>query len=199
MPGLDELFRYFRGLWLLGMGKPEGFAWLDLTERGFWRSWWAVGFCLPPMLLSWAGFRLYYLAMMPEGTSLGAFFFAKLLAVEIGNWVVPYIALAVVMSLAGLRAVIPVVMIALNWLSVLLQWAMVPVSLVQVFSPLNIDAQLSIGLPLLMMSGAAYFLIMRQFMGGKSLPAAASLLTMMVSSFWASSTLQSTLGLTVGL
>lgn len=199
MPGLEELFRYFRGLWLLGMGKTEGFAWLDMSERGFWRSWWSVVYCLPPMMLSWAGFRLYYLAMMPEGASLDVYFFVKLLAVEVANWIVPYLALAVVMSLAGFGAEILMVLIALNWLTIVLQWAMVPVSLVQVFSPLNIDAQLSIGLPLLMMSGAAYFLIMRRCMAGKSLPAAASLLALMVSSFWTSSALQSSLGLTVGL
>ena len=71
MPRLEEVGYYLRGLWLLLVGKAEGFHYLDLTERGFWRSWWAILFCLPPTLLSWASFRLYFLTQMPQGTPAG--------------------------------------------------------------------------------------------------------------------------------
>jgi hypothetical protein len=142
MPRLEEVGYYMQGLWLLLTGKAEGFQYLDFTERGFWRSWWAVLFCLPPTLLSWASFRLYFLAQAPQGTSTGPFFFLKLAAVEAANWLVPVLTILVLGRIAGLsRAALPLV-IAFNWLSVPLQWAYVPVSLLQIWAPADTSAAL---------------------------------------------------------
>lgn len=130
------------GLWLLLVGKSEGFQYLDLTERGFWRSWWAVVFCLPPTLLSWASFRLYFLTQAPQGTPTGPLFFLKLAIVEAANWLVPLLTILVLGRIAGFsRAALPLI-VAFNWLSVPLQWAYVPVSLLQIWAPAESSAAL---------------------------------------------------------
>lgn len=142
MPRLEEVGYYLQGLWLLLTGKPEGFQYLDFSERGFWRSWWAILFCLPPTFLSWASFRFYYLGQAPEGAQAGPAFFAKLAVIESANWLMPLLMVLIVARLAGFgRAAVPLV-IAFNWLSIPLQWAYVPVSLIQIWAPADTSAAL---------------------------------------------------------
>lgn len=142
MPRLEEVAYYLRGLWLLLTGRPEGFHYLDFSDRGFWRSWWAILFCLPPTLLSWASFRLYYLGHAPEGAATGASFFARLAVVEAANWLMPLLLVLVIARVAGFSQVALPLIIAFNWLSVPLQWAYVPVSLMQLWSPADASAAL---------------------------------------------------------
>jgi len=142
MPRLEEVGYYMQGLWLLLAGKAEGFQYLDFTERGFWRSWWAILFCLPPTLLSWASFRLYFLTQVPQGTPTGPLFFVKLAVIEAANWLIPLLVVLVLARIAGFsRAALPLI-IAFNWLSVPLQWAYVPVSLLQIWAPADASAAL---------------------------------------------------------
>ena len=199
MPGLEELERYFRGLWLLATGKSQGFAWLDLTERGLWRSFWAVVYCLPPILLNWAAYRLTYLSLMPAGSSVGGGFLMKMLAIDVVNWLVPYLALAAVIFAAGYKGEIVVAVIVINWLAVPMNWLMVTVSLAQIFSPGNVDLQLSIALPILILYSAALFLLLRQVLSGNAVAATAAVLSMAVTSIWASSAVQGLVGLSLDL
>jgi hypothetical protein len=170
MPRLEEVGYYLQGLWLLLLGKPEGFRYLDLTERGFWRSWWAVLFCLPPTLLSWASFRLYFLTQAPQGTTTGPIFFLKLAVVEAANWLIPLLVVLVLARIAGFsRAALPL-MVVLNWLSVPLQWAYVPVSLIQIWAPADTSAALLYLLTL----GSYVFITYRiavSILGGRKFPA----------------------------
>jgi hypothetical protein len=142
MPRLEEVGYYMQGLWLLLVGKAEGFQYLDFSERGFWRSWWAILFCLPPTLLSWASFRIYFLTQMPQGTPAGPVFFAKLAIVEAANWLIPLLVVLVLARIAGFASVALPMIIAFNWLSVPLQWAYVPVSLLQIWAPAETSAAL---------------------------------------------------------
>lgn len=159
-----------RGLWLLLIGKSEGFQYLDLTERGFWRSWWAILFCLPPTLLSWASFRLYFLTQAPQGTATGPIFFLKLAVVEAANWLIPFLVVLMLARIAGFsRAALPLVVV-LNWLSVPLQWAYVPVSLIQIWAPADTSAALLYLLTL----GSYVFVTYRiavAILGGQKFPA----------------------------
>lgn len=142
MPRLEEVGYYLRGLWLLLTGRPEAFQYLDFSERGFWRSWWAILFCLPPTFLNWASFRIYYLAQAPEGAETHSSFFAKLAIIEATNWLIPLLVVLVMARIAGMaEAALPLI-IAFNWLNVPLQWAYVPVSLIQIWSPTDGSAEL---------------------------------------------------------
>jgi hypothetical protein len=195
MPRLNELEYYFRGLWMLVMGRLEGFGWLDFSDRGFWRSWWAIAYCLPPLALSWAGKRAIYLSSLPDGATAGPVFVAKLMAIDASGWVVSYLALAVVMTVTGYNFQVRPVITAVNWLTVPIQWLMVLPSLVEVFAPLNSDLLLSVTLTLLIVSAFAHFLVIRQLVDRKALPAAAFLLTLVVATLWSTSVIGDALGI----
>jgi hypothetical protein len=184
MPWLDEVGYYLYGIRLLLEGRLDGLKWLDFSDRGFWRSWWALVFCLPPMLLNWAAFRISYLATMPDGASAGPTLVVGLGVVDISSWILCYLALAVVMTIVGYAAFIRPMIIALNWLSIPLQWLGVVVSLIQIFVPLETEIYVPISLGLLLISAVAYFLVIRQIAERKMAPALAFLLTLVVSSIW---------------
>ena len=170
MPRLEEVGYYLRGLWLLLIGKPEGFQYLDFSDRGFWRSWWSIAFCMPPTLLSWASFRVYYLTQAPEGSVAGPSFFMKLAIVETANWLVPLLVVLVVARIAGFGLAALPLIIAFNWLSIPLQWAYVPVSLIQIWAPADTSAALLYLLTL----GSYVFITYRigvSILGGQKFPA----------------------------
>lgn len=195
MPWFDEIGYYLYGIRLLLEGRLDGLKWLDFSDRGFWRSWWALVFCLPPMLLSWAAFRITYLSTMPAGASTGPTFILGLAVVDISSWILCYLALAVVMTIVGYADVIRPMIIALNWLSIPLQWLGVVVSLMQVFVPLETELYVPISLGLLLISAVAYFLVIRQIAERKSAPALAFLLTLVVASLWVTNVIGEMLGL----
>lgn len=182
MPGLNELEVYMTGLWMLATGRQDGANWLDFTLRGFWRSWWAVFFCLPPTLLSWLAFRATYLASAP-GTPTGGVFFAKMAIMEAANWVVPTALMALIAIGAGLsRFVIPII-VSINWLSLPLQWLYSVQSAIWLLFPESMDASAFLLLILGTISIVAYFRIIRAVTGGDALVTTAVVLCLFAGSF----------------
>ncbi|MCV3766958.1 hypothetical protein [Rhizobium sp. TRM95796] len=173
MPGREEVFYYLNGLWLLIRGRSEGFQWLDLSDRGFWRSWWAIFYCLPPILLDLWGTRAVYLQGMPENTHLGNGFWSGLLFLDLLSWTAPYAILYAAMSAAGYASRFRPAVILLNWLSVPVQWMLMAISASMVVAPENIDVQASIALVLYLVSGYAHVMVMLQLTERKALPATA--------------------------
>lgn len=130
MPQIEEIGSYLKGIWLLLTGKPEGFAFLDITAVGFWRSFAAMLWCLPAMAVSWSAWRLYYLSNMPTGTLAGPSFIFKLALVDLASWMVPLLLIALLARPLGYGRQLAPIVIATNWLSVPIFYALsVPAAL----------------------------------------------------------------------
>ena len=56
MPSLDDIFRYFRGVWKMMLGRRDGLDYLDITAEGFWSSFFAIAVALPPLFASWVAY-----------------------------------------------------------------------------------------------------------------------------------------------
>ena len=111
-----------------------------------------------------------YLYFMHWNNNVQGMFFAKLAVVEAANWLIPLAVVLVLARLAGFgRAALPLI-IAFNWLSVPLQWAYVPVSLLQIWAPADTSAALLYLLTL----GTYVFITYRisvAILGGQKFPA----------------------------
>lgn len=67
MPTASEVRLYLKGLWLLLLGDHTGARYLDLSERGMWRSFYSALWCLPAMLVSRLWLRAaFWQAIRPE-------------------------------------------------------------------------------------------------------------------------------------
>jgi hypothetical protein len=122
MPGFKEVQYYLAGLWLLIRMDPAGFRFLDLSERGVNRSFWAFVWCLPPMGISWLWWREAFLQTMPPHTDVGMLFYFRLGLVEAANWFVPLVFAGLLLLAFTTGERFAPVIVAVNWLGVPLSY-----------------------------------------------------------------------------
>lgn len=123
MPGLEEVRHYMRGLVLLMRHDPQGLRHFDFTDRGMMRSFWAIFWCLPPILISWAWRRALFMEGMPDGFEPGTLFYGRLAMVEVANWLTPVVLAGLMLLGLGAIRLFPAVVVVTNWLSVPFSYA----------------------------------------------------------------------------
>lgn len=123
MPGLEEVRHYMRGLVLLMRHDPQGLRHFDFTDRGMMRSFWAIFWCLPPILISWAWRRALFVEGMPDGFEPGTLFYGRLAMVEVANWLTPVVLAGLMLLGLGAIRLFPAVVVVTNWLSVPFSYA----------------------------------------------------------------------------
>ncbi|MBD9649311.1 hypothetical protein IB267_13195 [Ensifer sp. ENS09] len=173
MPLLDEVLAYIRGLWLLAQGNEEGFRWLDFSESGLWRSFTSMLWCLPAIAVTWASWRLYYLSVMPDGTTIGIGFIFKLLVVDLVSWLLPLVLIAILSRPLGFAGAVVPIVVTTNWLSVPLSYAMALPAAIRVVIPGSQGLTSFIWLTLLVISVAVLFRLLRMVTGNQTLLASA--------------------------
>lgn len=123
MPGLEEVRHYMRGLVLLMRHDPQGLRHFDFTDRGMMRSFWAIFWCLPPILISWARRRALFMEGMPDGFEPGTLFYGRLAMVEVANWLTPVVLAGLMLLGLGAIRLFPAIVVVTNWLSVPFSYA----------------------------------------------------------------------------
>lgn len=123
MPGLEEVRHYMRGLMLLMRHDPQGLRHFDFTDRGMMRSFWAIFWCLPPILISWAWRRALFMEGMPDSFAPGTIFYLRLAMVEVANWLTPVVLAGLMLVGLGAIRLLPAVVVVTNWLSVPFSYA----------------------------------------------------------------------------
>ncbi|MBW9051946.1 hypothetical protein [Rhizobium mesosinicum] len=118
MPGFREVQYYLAGIWLLIKLDPRGFRFLDLSDRGVNRSFWAMLWCLPPTGISWLTLRNGYLRSMPPEADVGYPFYFRLGLIELSNWIVPLIFAGLVLLALRMGERFAPVVVGVNWLNV---------------------------------------------------------------------------------
>ncbi|MDM9647221.1 MULTISPECIES: hypothetical protein [unclassified Rhizobium] len=122
MPGFREVQYYLAGLWLLIRMDPAGFRFLDMSDRGVNRSFWAFVWCLPPMGISWLWWRESFLRTMPPHTDVGLVFYVRLGLVEAANWFVPLVLAGLLLLAMKKGERFSAVVVSVNWLGVPLSY-----------------------------------------------------------------------------
>jgi len=118
MPTFKEVQYYLAGLWLLIRNDPRGFRYLDISDRGTLRSFWAIFWSLPPIGISWIWWQEAYLTGMPPDSSVGFAFFFRLGLVEAANWIVPLVLAGLLLSIFKIGDKFAPVVVTVNWLGV---------------------------------------------------------------------------------
>lgn len=124
MPSLREVHYYLTGLWLLTKLNPHGSRYLDLSDRGMLRSFWAIVWCLPPTIVSWIWWQRIFLSKMPEGTTTGPAFFLRLGLVEILNWLIPLLFVGLIALATGVGHRYSAIVTVANWMLVPFTYAL---------------------------------------------------------------------------
>lgn len=134
MPPADYVHAHLVAAWRLMTGKADGLRTMDISADGFWRSFFAIVVALPARFANWVAIAL---DMAGAGQQASGTFslVVKLALIDLGAWILPLVALALVAPLAGVRDRYAHYVIASNWGSVIIAWIMVPPTVVGLFFP----------------------------------------------------------------
>lgn len=127
----DETQASLTGAWRLMLGKTDGLRLLDLSADGFWNSFFAIVVAAPALIVGWVGIAN---EIGDPDAFVGRFgMLMRLATVDIGSWVLPLIALALVAPRAGIGGRFVHYVVASNWASAITAWLMLPSALIRLF------------------------------------------------------------------
>lgn len=138
MPDLDQIFRYFHGVWRMMLGHRDGIDALDVSAEGFWNSFFALVIALPPLLASWVAFA----ANVTDGSEDTGLRFAIVIRsamVDFTAWLLPLLVIGLLARTIGISKRYATFVVATNWGSALLLWIFSPITLLQMFFPGQYD------------------------------------------------------------
>ncbi|MCX2698845.1 MULTISPECIES: hypothetical protein [Ochrobactrum] len=138
MPSLDDVFRYFTGVWKMMLGRKDGLAYLDISAEDFWTSFYAIVVALPPLLATWVAYAADLTAGSDEaGIRLAIVMRAAF--VDVAAWVIPLAIVGMLAKRIGIAKRYAAYVIAINWGSAFLAWLFAPITLLQLFFPGFLD------------------------------------------------------------
>ena len=195
MPGFREVQYYLAGIWLLIKLDPRGFRFLDISDRGVNRSFWAILWCLPPTGISWLWWRNAFLRSMPPETDVGFPFYFRLGLVELANWFVPLVFAGLLLLAFRMGERFAPIVVSINWLGVPLAYINGLLLALVFFLPASVGI---VSLLLLVFMLAQVFVlarILRMICQGHALMVGALTLVLLVPSMLLSEYLQNFLGI----
>ncbi|MDX8444714.1 transporter [Mesorhizobium captivum] len=133
MLSADETYASLAGAWRLMFGKADGLRMLDLSADGFWNSFFAIVVAAPALIVGWVGIANEIGDPNAFAGRLGMLL--KLATVDIGSWVLPLVALALVAPRVGIGGRFVHYVVASNWASAIIAWLMLPSALLRLFVP----------------------------------------------------------------
>jgi hypothetical protein len=135
MPPFEEVLHYIKGIRQLVLQNPAGFRWLDLTDRGLKRSFWAMVWCFPLMLPNWIWWRGLFADYGPPNADTGLFFFIRMGLIEYLLWMLPLLTVGLFMAFRGIGGSFETLVIANNWFNVPVYLLTAAISLMELFIP----------------------------------------------------------------
>jgi hypothetical protein len=198
MPTLKEVEFYLTGLWLLFTQDPKGVNYLDFSDRGALRSFWAAVFVLPTTFLTFVWWRSIYLQAQPEGAEVGSLFFFRLGLVEIANWIVPLVLVGLLCWMVGIGEKFLSIVVISNWLTLPASYAYGFLLLMMLLVPglTGLAVILSYGLAVALVM--ALFRILRMVFGDHVLTIATVTMVLLVPAMILSGVLERYLGIYPG-
>ncbi|CDZ62197.1 hypothetical protein [Neorhizobium galegae] len=123
MPSYHEVRLYLGGLWLLIRGDARGLRPFDISDEGVLRSFWAVAWCAPALIVGWIFRRMEYLHHFPQREDYSFIFFLKMLVLEAAQWIVPTVALIALGFILRFMPLVRILIVVRNWFTVPLAYA----------------------------------------------------------------------------
>lgn len=195
MPTRSEVSLYLKGLWLLILNKPEGARYLDLTDLGMRRSFFAIIWCIPSILVTWTWQHFTYLTMMGSNAPTGPIYFFRLGLVELICWLVPIILIGLLLYFAGAKEKFSAIITCANWLSVPFTTAYGVLILIAYFIPALQGVVALLFFVLLLALVISFSRITRFFIRNQGLLVFTVVATLLVSPMLISEALQKFLGI----
>jgi hypothetical protein len=180
MPRFKEVEFYLAGLWMLLKGDTKGFGYLDISDLGVSRSFWAIAWSLPAMFVSWL---FWYRTLLVGGIADdqgGAIFFLRMAMIDMASWFLPLVLIGLVCLILSLAQSFNAIVVTTNWLALPIAYANALLVALAVVAPGL--GQVIILLWLVLLLGLAYsvFRLMLAIVGPQTLLVATLTMMMLV-------------------
>lgn len=193
-----EVALYLKGLWLLIKGDATGSRYLDLTERGFKRSFLAPILCLPALLVSWLWWAKSYELLTGIAVAAEPIFYLRLALVEAICWIVPLILMGILLLYFKLGSKFSALVTCSNWLAVPFSYLYATLILIAFFIPFLQAVIAMIFMALLLGLVVACSRIVRFFIRDQRLLVFTVVMTLLIPQMILSEWLQRFLGIYAG-
>lgn len=164
MPPAEDIQQFFAGAWRLMMGKPDGIRLLDISADGFWNSFFAIVVALPVLVVGWVAVA-NDLSQNPDIAGGRFSIFLRIGLADLGAWVLPLAALALVAKPVGIAGRFVPYVVATNWGSALVLWFMLPPGLLRLFVPTAGDAASVISMVLFLIAMVLFWRLTNAALG----------------------------------
>ncbi len=198
MPTFKEVKFYLIGLWFLFQQDDKGFGFLDLSDRGALRSFWAMIWAGPAIIVSWMWWRAAFLSNMPVGTEAGFLFFFRLALVEAANWLAPVILAGVLAWALGIGSRFSAIVTVTNWLALPVSYAYAFLIILMALLPALKGPVTILWIALLLSLVFALFRVLRMILGDHTLTVATMTMVLLVPTMLLSEVLERFLGVFPG-
>ena len=198
MPTFREVKFYLTGLWFLFQQDDKGFGFLDLSDLGALRSFWAMMWAGPAIIVSWIWWRAAFLSNMSVGTEAGLLFFFRLALVEAANWLAPVILAGVLAWALGIGSRFSAIVTVTNWLALPVSYAYAFLIILMALLPALKGPVTVLWLALLLSLVFALFRILRMILGDHTLTVATMTMVLLVPTMLLSEVLERFLGVFPG-
>lgn len=195
MLSADETYASLAGAWRLMFGKADGLRLLDLSADGFWNSFFAIIVAAPALIVGWVGIANEIGDPNAFAGRLGMLI--RLATVDIGSWVLPLVALALVAPRAGIGGRFVHYVVASNWTSAIIAWLMLPSALLRLFLPSTNEVNGSLSLVLFALSMVLTWRMTNAVIGKGAAVGTAVFVGMFVASLMVLFGLQALLGISI--
>lgn len=197
MPGLEEVLYYLTGIWLLIRRKAEGFRYLDFTDQGVMRSFWAIVWALPFLFLTWVFGRQLFLQELPATSDPGAILYFRFFMIDMASWITPLLIMLGFVILTRLEKSFSAVIVTNNWVTLLFAIMAAIISALELVLPALHDLWGILWLLQLIACFVFIYSIMLMVYQGNKLNAAATTAILIVPGILMAQSLQSFLGIVV--
>lgn len=178
MPSYADLKRSMAGLWLLIKGDARGLSAFDISDRGVLQSFWAFVCCLPAMLVIHVSSYRNHVALHAGDADSPEAFAAKMVVVEVAQWLVPTVTIGAVAIALGLRPLARTLIITRNWFALPLVYATSVISALDAALPAPTEETVSTGfytsvllsILLLIVAVVMNWRLLRTIVGGPAWP-----------------------------
>lgn len=150
MPSAAEIQRYMTGAWRLMNGRADGVRLLDTSVEGFWDSFFAIVVAAPALAIGWIASANDFQQF--EMTASRFSLMIRLAVIDLCVWIVPLVALALVVRRAGIADRFVAYVVSGNWASALLVWMMLPPTILRLVLPQTADVASLLSLMLFLAS-----------------------------------------------
>lgn len=133
-PSSGEVGNYLTGIARMAFGDAEGLKFLDLTTRGFWRSFWAFAYSLPAYCVVWIADRNSLLTAQPE-TQAGFGYLVSSATTDVAGIALALLAVALLARPLRMSNRFAQWVIVGNWLSLPIAYVMAPINWLAVGIP----------------------------------------------------------------